>query len=56
MLEEEIENINNQMANEEISTDYEKIVELTNILEEKQSQLEKTMEEWENSLKELETL
>ncbi len=55
-LEEEIENINIKMNDEEISKDYEKIVELTNILEEKQHLLENAMTEWENASKELESL
>lgn len=46
-LDAEIEEINSKLASDEIISDYEKVIELTNLLEEKQSELELAYETWE---------
>ena len=46
-LDGEIEELNNLLQSDEVVSDYEKLTELTQKLEEKQSELEKAYESWE---------
>ena len=46
-LDGEIEELNNLLQSDEVVSDYEKLTELTQQLEEKQSELEKAYESWE---------
>ena len=55
-LEEEIEKLSEEISKPENSSDFEKIMELNNLLTEKTAELEKTMEEWEGYCQTLEEL
>ncbi|MBR1731976.1 MAG: hypothetical protein IJ725_06055, partial [Ruminococcus sp.] len=47
-LDVEIEKLNELISSGEVTSDYEKLLELTAQLEEKQSELEASYEEWES--------
>ncbi|MBO5452569.1 MAG: ABC-F family ATP-binding cassette domain-containing protein [Clostridia bacterium] len=55
-LEEETLQLSEEISNPEISSDFEKIMELNNILTEKNQELERVMEEWEQYSQELDML
>ncbi len=55
-LEAEIDDINSKLLLPEISTDYVKTAELSELLTHKQSELDKAMETWANTSEELENL
>ena len=46
-LEEELENLQSQLQDEEIINDYVKYNELTDLISQKEEELETTMEQWE---------
>ncbi len=53
-LEMEIEELHEKLSDPEISTDYERITELTNLLAEKDEALTTAMEKWESLAEQIE--
>ena len=49
-LDEEIAVLSERISSEEVAADYEKLLELTELLEAKQTELDQTYAEWERLL------
>lgn len=55
VCEEEIRQCHQQLAQPEIAADYDKVITLSSVLEDKETQLEKLMSDWEETQTEWET-
>jgi len=53
-LESQIDSLNQELLSPELASDYEALTKKTDILNQKQSELENSMDEWEKSLQNLE--